>query len=78
MTTPTPFPRGGTPVCANCGQRPGTVGVVLSTEGARRAAALCEVCAQEYVTAAAGGAPRPPPSPRRSPARRRSTSSAAT
>ena len=58
MNAPTPFERNGHPVCANCGQRPGTVGVVLSTEGSRRAAALCEVCAQEYVTAAAAGAPR--------------------
>ncbi len=58
MNAPTPFPRDGTPVCANCGQRPGSIGVVLSTESGRRAAALCEVCAQEYVTtAAAGGAP---------------------
>ncbi len=58
MDTPTNFPRGGAPVCANCGQRPGSVGVVLSNEGGRRAAALCEVCAQEYVTtAAAGGTP---------------------
>src|SRR5829696_3592014 len=55
MDTPTNFPRGGVPVCANCGQRPGSVGVVLSNEGGRRAAALCDACAQEFVAAAAAG-----------------------
>src|SRR4051812_39200764 len=56
MDTPTPFPRGGFPVCANCGQRPGSVRVVLAAEGGRRAGALCEVCAREFFAVAAGGA----------------------
>ena len=33
MDTPTNIPRGGFPVCANCGQRPGSVRVVLAAEG---------------------------------------------
>src|SRR5215207_10689719 len=52
MDTPTPFPRGGFPVCANCGQRPGAVRVVLAAEGGRRAGALCEPCARELFAAA--------------------------
>jgi ATP-dependent Clp protease ATP-binding subunit ClpC len=57
MDTPTNLPRGGFPVCANCGQRPGSVRVVLAAEGGRRAGALCEVCAREFfAVAAAGGA----------------------
>ena len=57
MDTPTNIPRGGFPVCANCGQRPGSVRVVLAAEGGRRAGALCEVCAREFfAVAAAGGA----------------------
>ena len=59
METPTPFPRNGFPVCANCGERPGSVRVVLAAEGGRRAGALCEVCAREFfaVAAAAAGGP---------------------
>src|SRR5829696_1269796 len=53
MDTPPPFPRGGFPVCANCGQRPGAVRVVLAAEGGRRAGALCEPCARELFAAAA-------------------------
>src|SRR5215208_3004225 len=56
METPPPFPRGGFPVCANCGQRPGAVRVVLAAEGGRRAGALCEPCARELFAAAAVGA----------------------
>src|SRR5215216_2547767 len=57
MDTPTNFPRGGFPICANCGQRPGSVRVVLAAEGGRRAGALCDVCAREFfAVAAAGGA----------------------
>src|SRR5215218_4513169 len=57
MDTPTNFPRNGFPVCANCGQRPGSVRVVLAAEGGRRAGALCDVCAREFfAVAAAGGA----------------------
>ena len=60
MDTPTNFPRDGFPVCANCGQRPGSVRVVLAAEGGRRAGALCEVCAREFfAVAAAGGAAAP-------------------
>ncbi|HET8951860.1 MAG TPA: ATP-dependent Clp protease ATP-binding subunit [Solirubrobacteraceae bacterium] len=59
MDTPIDFPRGGFPVCANCGQRPGSVRVVLAAEGGRRAGALCEVCAREFFAVAAqpGGTP---------------------
>src|SRR5215218_9360307 len=57
MDTPTNFPRNGFPVCANCGQRPGAVRVVLAAEGGRRAGALCEPCARElFAAAAASGA----------------------
>ena len=57
MENHTPFPRGGFPVCANCGQRPGAVRVVLAAEGGRRAGALCEPCARElFAAAAASGA----------------------
>jgi len=56
MDTPTPFQPGGFPVCANCGQRPGAVRVVLAAEGGRRAGALCEPCARELFAAAAVGA----------------------
>src|SRR5829696_8825992 len=57
MESPTNFSRDGFPVCANCGQRPGSVRVVLAAEGGRRAGALCEVCAREFfAVAAAGGA----------------------
>src|SRR4051812_34127352 len=60
MDSPTNIPRGGYPVCANCGQRPGSVRVVLAAEGGRRAGALCEVCAREFfAVAAAGGATAP-------------------
>ena len=65
MDTPTNFPRDGFPVCANCGQRPGSVRVVLAAEGGRRAGALCEVCAREFfaVAAAGGAAPEAAPEP---------------
>jgi ATP-dependent Clp protease ATP-binding subunit ClpC len=56
MDTPIDIPRGGLPVCANCGQRPGSVRVVLAAEGGRRAGALCEVCAREFFAVAAQGA----------------------
>src|SRR5690349_20932611 len=59
MDTPTNIPRGGFPVCANCGQRPGSVRVVLAAEGGRRAGALCEVCAREFFAVAAAGGPAP-------------------
>src|SRR4051794_30737853 len=66
MDTPINFPRGGFPVCANCGQRPGSVRVVLAAEGGRRAGALCEVCAREFfAVAAAGGAASPQPAAQR-------------
>jgi ATP-dependent Clp protease ATP-binding subunit ClpC len=65
MDSPTNFPRDGFPVCANCGQRPGSVRVVLAAEGGRRAGALCEVCAREFfaVAAAGGAAPEAPAEP---------------
>src|SRR5215207_627633 len=59
MESPTPFPRGGFPVCANCGQRPGAVRVVLAAEGGRRAGALCEPCARELFAAAAASGSGP-------------------
>src|SRR3954447_10789854 len=63
MNAPIEFPRGGFPVCANCGQRPGSVRVVLAAEGGRRAGALCEVCAREFFAVAAGGAAAPQVAP---------------
>src|SRR5215216_4614136 len=62
MDTPTNFPQGGFPVCVNCGQRPGSVRVVLAAEGGRRrAGALCEVCAREFFAVAAQGGVQTPP-----------------
>ena len=62
MDTPTNHPRDGFPVCANCGQRPGSVRVVLAAEGGRkRAGALCEVCAREFFALAGGAAPEAAP-----------------
>ena len=62
MDTPTNLPRDGFPVCANCGQRPGSVRVVLAAEGGRkRAGALCEVCAREFFALAGGVAPEAAP-----------------
>ena len=76
---PTQLPtRRLSPVCANCGQRPGSVRVVLAAEGGRRAGALCEVCAREFFAVAAAGAPPEAAAPSRSPRPPRSTSSAAT
>jgi ATP-dependent Clp protease ATP-binding subunit ClpC len=63
MDTPTNFPRDGFPVCANCGQRPGSVRVVLAAEGGRRAGALCDVCAREFFAVAAQGAGAPQAAP---------------
>src|SRR3954464_11369184 len=56
MENQTPFARGGGAVCANCGQRPGTVRVAVSTPAGRRAAALCEVCATELMASGGPGA----------------------
>ena len=66
-------------LCANCGQRPGTVRLVLAAEGGRRAVTFCEVCAGELIAAArarAREARRPPRAA--APAPPRWTSSAAT
>ncbi len=54
-----------THVCELCGQRPGTVRVMVSNGVQRRGAVLCEVCAQQTVGAGAGlqpaaGAPQRP------------------
>src|ERR687894_501733 len=49
-------------ICTNCGQRPGTVRLMLASQGGRRSAVFCEVCAGELF-AAAGSAramPQPP------------------
>ena len=71
---------GGT--CAVCGERPGTMRVVASDGVQRRAATVCEPCANRLMAAQAQGArgPAAPSAARtpRSPRPRRSTSSAAT
>ena len=46
---------GGT--CAVCGQRPGTLRVVASDGVQRRAATVCEPCANRLMAAQAQGAP---------------------
>jgi ATP-dependent Clp protease ATP-binding subunit ClpC len=54
----------GVPVCANCGQRPGTVRLLVQSPAGRRAVTLCDVCAQELVAAqqqGLGGQPGFPP-----------------
>jgi ATP-dependent Clp protease ATP-binding subunit ClpC len=48
------FPRSGVPMCLACGQRPGTVRVVVSTEGGPSGRVLCETCARQLMN---GGAP---------------------
>jgi ATP-dependent Clp protease ATP-binding subunit ClpC len=35
--------------CAVCGERPGTMHMVIATDSGRRAAAMCEVCARELM-----------------------------
>jgi ATP-dependent Clp protease ATP-binding subunit ClpC len=40
--------------CAVCGERPGTMHMVVATDTGRRAAAMCEVCARELMQ---GGSP---------------------
>jgi ATP-dependent Clp protease ATP-binding subunit ClpC len=48
------FPRSGLPTCLACGQRPGTVRVVVSTEAGPSGRVLCEPCARQLMN---GGAP---------------------
>jgi len=36
-----------TPTCQVCGLRPGTIGMVVTQNGRRAAAAVCEICAQQ-------------------------------
>src|SRR5918997_1154430 len=50
-------------ICTNCGQRPGTVRLMLASQGGRRSAVFCEVCAGELF-AAAGSALAMPQQPR--------------
>jgi ATP-dependent Clp protease ATP-binding subunit ClpC len=50
-------------ICTNCGQRPGTVRLMLASQGGRRSAVFCEVCAGELF-AAAGSARAMPQQPR--------------
>ncbi len=60
-------------ICAACGRRPGTVGVVFQTPAGQQTGALCEVCAQRLAAsygagpeaAAAGAVPFGTPSGRR-------------
>ena len=46
------------PVCSVCGQRPGTIGVMYATPAGRRAAAVCERCAQALAQGAGPGGPQ--------------------
>jgi ATP-dependent Clp protease ATP-binding subunit ClpC len=48
------FPRSGLPTCLACGQRPGTVRVVVSTESGPSGRVVCEPCARQLMN---GGAP---------------------
>ena len=49
--------------CANCGQRPGTVRLLLSAQGGRRSAVFCEVCAGELFAAAGSARAMQQPQP---------------
>jgi ATP-dependent Clp protease ATP-binding subunit ClpC len=53
--TPQSFPQAGVPVCSVCGQRPGTVRVVLATEAGPSGRAVCERCARELMSMSAAG-----------------------
>jgi ATP-dependent Clp protease ATP-binding subunit ClpC len=48
--TPSTYPQAGVPTCSACGQRPGTVRLVSSTQ--RGPVALCEPCARQLFAAA--------------------------
>jgi ATP-dependent Clp protease ATP-binding subunit ClpC len=54
---PQTFPRGGVAVCAACGQRPGTVRVVVATRNGPTPMPLCEQCAQRLMASGAAMAP---------------------
>jgi ATP-dependent Clp protease ATP-binding subunit ClpC len=55
--TPQSFARGGTAVCAACGQRPGTMRVVVATRNGPTPMPLCERCARELMASGAAMAP---------------------
>src|SRR5215213_6925486 len=55
--TPQNFPRGGVAVCAACGQRPGTLRVVVATRNGPAPMPLCQRCARELMASGAAMAP---------------------
>jgi ATP-dependent Clp protease ATP-binding subunit ClpC len=55
--TPQSFPRGGLAVCAACGQRPGTMRVVVATQNGPSPVALCGQCACQLMASGAAMAP---------------------
>src|SRR4051794_37458439 len=54
---PQSFPRGGVAVCAACGQRPGTMRVVVATRNGPAPMPLCEQCAHQLRASGAAMAP---------------------
>src|SRR4051812_34629685 len=58
--TPNIYAQAGVPVCARCGERPGRVRLVFSNGGQRGSATLCEVCAQDVMSAQGATAPEAP------------------
>src|SRR3954469_5934963 len=59
--TPQSFPRGGIPVCAACGRRPGTMRVVVATRNGPTPMPLCEQCARQLMATGAAMAPADAP-----------------
>ncbi|MEA2382644.1 MAG: ATP-dependent Clp protease ATP-binding subunit ClpC [Solirubrobacteraceae bacterium] len=59
--TPQSFARGGIAVCAACGQRPGTMRVVVATRNGPTPMPLCERCARELMASGAAMAPADAP-----------------
>src|SRR3954452_9933260 len=59
--TPQSFPRGGIAVCAACGQRPGTMRVVVATRNGPAPMPLCEQCARQLMASGAAMAPADAP-----------------
>src|SRR3954449_6535678 len=55
--TPQTFPRAGLAACAVCGQRPGTVRMVVATQSGPTPVTMCEPCARELMVRGAAAAP---------------------
>src|SRR5262245_1942387 len=51
---PQTFPNAGLTVCAVCGQRPGTVRMVVATQSGPTPVTMCQTCARELMVRGAG------------------------